>query len=41
MDTGSSPHFHTNIGRMVINSLIIGKLERQVPSYICNVYDRH
>lgn len=41
MDTGSSPHFHSNIARMVMNSLIIGKLERSVPTYICSVHDRH
>jgi hypothetical protein len=41
MDINSQPHFHTNIARIVMNSLIVAKLQRNVPRFACKILERH
>ncbi len=37
---GLSPYTHSNIARMVVNSLIIAQITKEAPTFNCKIVDR-
>ncbi|MFS8160341.1 MAG: cytochrome b5 domain-containing protein [Candidatus Roizmanbacteria bacterium] len=36
----TTPYAHSNIARLIVNTLIIGKLEKEAPKYKCKITER-
>ena len=39
--TGQTPYYHSNIAKVVVNSLIVAQLDEKAPHAICKMIDKY